>query len=177
MKQIIVSLAILFTLVGCAPKMGKDILIEHEGSVRLESSGSEVLLGILTMFGVRSDKEQIKIATDIKITNRWHSDITIISLDYALSDEKGVLAKGEAKIDASKPMIVCVGDQKLVPLEFKIDTENMKLSRIKGVFQSNHAMFLKGKAVLMVWGVKKEYPFERDVTKHLAQLISNIKPG
>ncbi len=164
MKLLVLILAALL-IGGCTPKMGKDIIIEPQGNLRLESSKAEAIVGVLALLGLPSENDQIRLGTDLKIINKWHSDIKIISLTYALSDEKGVISEGEAKTNLTKPLVVASGAEKLLPLEFRIAMKQLNSSRIIGILESKRKLFVKGEAVLEIWGVQKKYPFEKEATK------------
>lgn len=169
MKPLVLILA-AFLIGGCAPKMGKDIIIEPQGNLRWESSNAEMMIGVLALLGIPSEKDQIRLGTDLKILNKWHSDIKIISLTYALSDEKGVITEGEAK-NLAKPLVVASGSEKLLPLEFRIEMKRLDTSRVIGILESKRKIVVKGEAVLEVWGVQRKYPFEKEATKTVQKAI------
>ena len=173
MKKLFLFSALLFLLSGCAPKIGKDIFIEPEGNVRLENSGTEVMLGVLALLGVPVENEAIRIGTDVKVLNKWHSDITVIALNYTLNDDKEIIAKGEAKKESNKPLVIASGTQKSVPLEFRIETERLNSSRVLGIVQSKRKLLIKGEAVIEVWGIQRHYPFEKEVTKSIQKALKD----
>ncbi len=172
MKQLTVLLLLASIFVGCAPKMGKDIFIEQAGDVRLESSGNDILLGFLALIGPTGKKDGIKIATDVKITNRWHSDIILHSLKYSLGDNNSSVAQGEIKADATKKVIFISGKEKIIPLEFRIELSKESLTYLYGAVQSKRKIFLKGEVAVEVWGVQKHYNFKEDVTARLSKEIN-----
>lgn len=169
MKQLITILLLMSVFVGCAPKMGKDIFIEPAGDVRLESSGSDILLGFMALIGSKENKEGIKIVTDVKVTNRWHSDITLHSLKYKLGDDNSSVAQGEIKYDITKKSVFASGKEKIVPLELRVDLNKASIIQLYGVMQSKRKIFLKGEIVVEVWGVEKHYDFKEDVTARLSK--------
>lgn len=153
--------------------MGKDILITPEGNLRLENSGSEVMMGVLALLGVPVEKGIIRIGTDVKVINKWHSDIRVIALNYTLDDEKGILARGETKHEKTKPFTIASDTQKNIPLEFCIETEQLNSSRILGIVQSKRKLFVRGEAVIEVWGIEHHYPFEKEVTKLIQKALKD----
>ena len=172
MKQIIVALVIIFTFVGCTPKMGKDIFIEPAGDLRLESSGSDIFLGFLALVGSKENRDGIRVTTDVKVTNKWHSDITLHSLKYRLTDDNSSVAEGEIKYDITKKSVFVSGKEKIIPLEFRIDLNKATLTHLYGVMQSKRKIFLKGEIVVEVWGVEKRYEFKEDVTIRLSKAMN-----
>ena len=169
MKQVLTILLLMSIFVGCTPKMGKDIFIEPAGDVRLESSGSDILLGFMALVNSKENKEGIRIATDVKITNKWHSDITLRSLKYKLGDDNSSVGQGEIKPDATKKTIFASGKEKVIPLEFRIDLNKASMTHLYAVMQSKQKIFLKGEIVVEVWGVEKRYNFKEDVTARLSK--------
>lgn len=169
MKFVVLVLAALL-IGGCAPKMGKDIIIEPQGNLRWESSNAEMIIGVLALLGIPSEKDQIRLGTDLKIINKWHSDIKVISLTYALSDEKGVITDGEAK-NLTKPLVVASGAETLLPLEFRVEMKRLNSSRIIGILESKRKIVVKGEAVLEIWGIQHKYPFEKEATKIVQKAI------
>lgn len=163
-KYIAVAVAALL-LGGCAPKMGKDIMIEPEGSLRLENTGVDVLLGVLSLFGAPVGKEPIRIGTDLKITNHWHSELKLVSLTYALQEGDDVFAEGNGKIGEEGFVLVSVGEEKKLPLVLKIDPESLTPERLAGIYQGRRKLTLKGDLVVEVWGWRKHYRFEKEATK------------
>ena len=169
--KIFVFIAAIILFAGCAPKMGKDIIVEPQGNIRLESSKTDAIVGVLTLLGLPSENNLIRIGSDLKITNKWHSDIKIIALTYTLSDEQGTITEGEAKTDLTKPLIVSSGSEKIVPLEFRIEMKRLNSNRIIGILESKRKLMVKGNAVLEVWGIQHTYPFEKEATKVVQKAI------
>jgi hypothetical protein len=165
MKKYVSIGATALLLIGCAPKMGEDILIQPEGNVRLESSSNAVMLGVLALIGAPVERGAICIGTDVKVINKWHSDITLVSLDYTLRDGEETIAQGEAKTELLKPLVIASGTQKIIPLTFRIEPERLTPNRILGIVQSKRKLIVKGDAVIKVWGMEKHYPFEKETTK------------
>jgi hypothetical protein len=173
MKNSLILFLLMLLIGGCAPKMGRDIVIEPVGNLRLANSESEVMLGVLAILGVPVENGTIRIGTDVRVNNKWHSDITIVSLDYTLNDGKEIIAIGEVKKDDVKPLIVSSGVQKNIPLEFRIDTNRLNTNRVLGIIQSKRKLLVKGKALIKVWGIEKEYPFEKEVTKLVQKALKD----
>lgn len=165
MKKQFLFIGMVLLFSGCAPKMGEDIVIEPSGNVRLESSGNEVVLGVLALLGSPVGDGVIRIGTDVKVTNKWHSDVKVIALDYTLNDANEVIARGEVKKENSAALMVASGNYKNIPLQFRIEPKKLDSKRIMGIVQSKRKLLVKGKAVIAVWGVEREYPFEKEVTK------------
>lgn len=173
MKKGVLIVSLLLLLGGCAPKMGEDIFITPEGNLRMENSGSEVMLGVLALLGVPVENEAIRIGTDVKVLNKWHSNITVVALDYTLNDGNEVIALGEVKKEGAKTFIVVSGDQKMIPLQFRIDPKKLDSKRVLGILQSKRKLVVKGKAVIEVWGIEREYPFEKEVTKLIQKALKD----
>lgn len=165
MKRAVLFVGMIFLLGGCAPKMGKDIMIEPSANIRLESSGHEVVLGVLALLGSPVGEGMIRIGTDVKVINKWHSDVKVIALDYTLNDGNEVIAQGEVKKGNAATLLVASGNQKTIPLQFRIEPKKMDSKRILGIVESKRKLLVKGKAVIEVWGIEREYPFEKEVSK------------
>lgn len=169
-KQCLILLAGLL-IGGCAPKIGQDILIEPQGNIRFENSGSQIMMGILTLLGVGNEKEPLRLGSDLKVTNKWHSDLKLISLTYTLEDENEEIVKGEAIIEKNKSIVVESGKDKIIPLVFAIDSKSLNSNRMIGIFQSKRKLILRGDAVIEVWGIQHHYPFEKEVTKLIVKAL------
>jgi hypothetical protein len=157
---------------GCvAPKIGEDILIEPQGNIRFENSGSQIVVGILTLLGIGGEHQPFRLGSDLKVINKWHSDMKLISLTYTLQDEKEGILKGEAIIDKNKSMVVESGQEKMIPLVFVIDPKSLDTNRVIGIFQSKRKLILRGDAVIEVWGIQHHYPFEKEVTKLIVKAL------
>lgn len=164
MKQIVILIAILGWLSGCAPKMGKDVLIEPSGHLRWENTKSEVALGILSLLGGSSDHEAIRIGTDATITNRWHSELKLKSFTYALIEGKQTLAHGSACINGDKGFSVAPNTQRVLPLTIEIDPKHITFNRVVSIMQEKSKLTLNGEAVVEVWGIEYRYAFSKDAT-------------
>ena len=171
--KIFFNILIIGVLIGgCAtPKIGKDILIEPQGNIRFENSGSQIMLGLLTLLGVGNGHEALRLGSDLKVINKWHSDMKLISLNYTLQDEKEGLVTGEAIIDKNKSILIESGKEKIIPLVFSIDPKSLDTNRIIGIFQSKRKLILKGDALIEVWGIQYRYPFEKEVTKMVVKAL------
>lgn len=165
MKNIATIALAALLMNGCTPKMGEDIRIEPQGNLRWENSGSEVVLGIFSLLGASVEKEEIRIGTDLKVLNQWHSDIKVVSLTYALSEENEQFADGEAKRSATAPIVIGSGEEKIIPLILRVDPKRLSVNRLLSLIQSKRHLMIKGDAVIEVWGIQKHYPFEKEVTK------------
>ncbi|MDD5159323.1 MAG: hypothetical protein PHI47_04680 [Sulfuricurvum sp.] len=176
MKNIFVFVVLLLLVGGCAtPKIGEDILIEPQGNIRFENSGSELVMGILTLLGVGDENQPIRLGSDLKVINKWHSNLKLVSLTYRLEDEKEGIIKGEAAIGKNNPIVIESGKEKMIPLVFTIDPKSLDSKRMMGIIQSKHKLILKGDAVIEVWGIQHHYPFEKDSTKLIQKAL--IKGG
>lgn len=174
MKPIFLLALSAFLIGGCAPKIGQDILIEPQGNVRWENSQTEMILGVLSLLGVPTKQGDIRLGSDLKLLNKWHSDIKIVSLTYTLEDDKEVIARGEANTGTSKSILVPSGTQKIVPLEFRIDPKRLTDNRILGILQSKHKLFVKGEAVIEVWGIEKHHTFKKEVTSVVQKALKGV---
>ncbi len=159
---------------GCTPKMGEDILIEPQGNVRWESSQTEAVLGVLSLLGVSTTPAQIRLGSDLKLRNKWHSDITVVSLEYTLSDGKEIIARGEAKQEGGRGFILASGSEKTLPLEFRISTEHLNNNRILSLLQAKKKLFIRGEAVVKIWGIEKRHPFEKEVTQLISKALKGV---
>ena len=164
MKQILILIGIFGLLSGCAPKMGKDIIIEPSGYLRWENSKSEVALGILSLLGGASDREAIRIGTDVKITNDWHSEMKLKLFTYVLIEGKETLAHGSACINGDQGFSVAPKTQRVLPLTIEIDPKYITFNRVVNIMQEKSKLTLNGEAVVEVWGMEYCYSFSKDAT-------------
>lgn len=164
MKAFLLLSIILGLFSGCAPKMGKDVLIEPSGHLRWENSKSEVALGILSLLGGFSDHEAIRIGTDVTITNRWHSEMKLKSFTYALIEGKQALANGSACINGDEGFSVAPNTQRVLPLTIEIDPKYITFNRVVSIIQEKSKLTLNGEAVVEVWGMEYRYTFSKDAT-------------
>lgn len=174
MKRWIPIAIAAFLLGGCAPKVGKDILIEPQGNIRWENTQAEMVLGVLSLLGVPTKQGDIRLGSDLKFTNKWHSDIKLLSLTYSLNDGSDVIARGQADTGAAKAITIVSGSQKTIPLEFRIDPKQLTESRILGVLKSKRKLLVKGEAVIEVWGIEKHHPFEKEVTSIVRKALKGV---
>jgi hypothetical protein len=175
MKKYFMGLLLVALLVtGCTPKIGEDILIEPQGNIRFDSSGPQMVMGILTLLGIGDEKGRLRLGSDLKVVNRWHSDLKLVSLTYSLDDGKESLAKGEALINKHKPMVVESGKEKIIPLLFSIDPKGLENNRVVGVLQGKRKLMLRGDIVVEVWGIQKHYPFEKEATKLVQKALNGV---
>lgn len=101
MKKLYI-LILLLIFQGCAPKLGKDILINIDKSnISLDSSKTEVTMTLMSFAGVPFDKNNIKLSGILNIENKWWRDIEVKSIKYSLFQNETLLAHGQAKIDQS----------------------------------------------------------------------------
>lgn len=164
MKVYLYLIALLIVIGGCAPKMGKDIIIEPSGHLRWENSKSEVALGILSLLGGPSDREAIRIGTDVKITNQWHSEMKLKSFTYALIEGKATLAHGSACINGDQGFSVVSNTKRVLPLTIEIDSKYITLNRVVSIMQEKSKLTLNGEAIVEVWGMEYRYAFSKDAT-------------
>lgn len=169
-KTIAITLAAVL-IGGCAPKMGEEILVEPEGTLRLENTGVDVLLGVLSLLGAPVGKEPIRIGTDLRITNKWHSELKLVSLNYTLSEGNEVFAEGNGKIGKEGFVYVPAGEEKILPLVLKIDPERLNPERLAGIYQGKRKLTLKGDLVVEVWGWRKHYRFEKEASKLIEKAL------
>lgn len=174
MKNSFLIVMAVFLLGGCTPKIGEDILIEPQGNIRWENSQTDVMLGVLSLLGISTKSGEIRLGSDLKVINNWHSDLKILSLDYTLSDGKEVIAQGEAKKEGLKPFLISSGAQKSIPLEFRIDTKQLNSNRVLGILQSKRKLFVRGEAIIEIWGMEKHYRFEKEVTTVIQKALNGV---
>lgn len=178
MKLFIILILVVGFLGGCAPKMGKDVLIEPSGHLRWENTKSEVVLGIFSLLGGSADREAIRIGTDATITNRWHSELKLKSFTYALIEDKQTLAHGSACINGDKGFSVAPNTQRVLPLTIEIDPKYITFNRVVTIMQEKSKLTLSGEAIVEVWGMEYRYAFSKDATllinKALNKKLTNI---
>lgn len=174
MKRSLSLFAIGLLIAGCAPKMGKDILIEPQGNIRWENSQAEVMLGVLSLLGVSTKSGEIRLGSDLLVSNKWHSDIKVVSLKYTLNDGKEMIAQGEMNTVGSKTIVIPSGAQSSIPLSFRIDTKQLNSTRFLGILQSKRKLYVRGEAVIEVWGIEKHHPFEKEVTAVIQKALSGV---
>lgn len=175
MKQFLVLMVILGLLGGCAPKMGKDVLIEPSGHLRWENSKSEVALGILSLLGGSSDREAIRIGTDVTITNRWHSEMKLRSFTYTLTEGKQTLANGSACVNGVSGFRVAPDTQRVLPLSIEVDPKYITFNRVVAIMQEKSKLIISGEAVVEVWGMEYHYAFSRDATLLIHKALNGKK--
>lgn len=164
MKKFFLLAVILLLSSGCAPKMGKDVLIEPSGHLRWENTKSEVAMGILSLLGGPADREAIRIGTDVTITNRWHSEMKLKSFTYVLTEGKQSLAHGLASINGTSGFSVAPNTQRVLPLTIEIDPKHITFNRVIGIIQEKNKLTISGEAVVEVWGIEYHYAFSKDAT-------------
>jgi hypothetical protein len=174
MKKFLIFSLILGFLSGCTPKMGKDILIEPSGHLRLENTKSEVVLGILSLLGASTDREAIRIGTDVNITNRWHSELKLKSFTYTLVEGKETLAHGSACINGDKGFSVAPNTQRVLPLRIEIDSKYITFNRVVTIIQEKGKLTLNGEAVVEVWGMEYHYTFTKDATLLIHKALNKV---
>lgn len=174
MKKILTVALIAFLLGGCAPKLGKDIFIEPAGNIRWENTQAEMIMGVLSLLGVPTKQGDIRLGSDLKLVNKWHSDIKLVSLTYTLADGKDIIARGQADTGISKSIVIVSGSQKIIPLEFRVDPKQLTDSRILGVLQSKRKLLVKGEAVIEVWGIEKRHTFEKEITSAVQKALKGV---
>ncbi|OYZ65557.1 MAG: hypothetical protein B7Y17_03265 [Sulfuricurvum sp. 24-42-5] len=175
MKNFLLLTVILLLLSGCAPKMGKDVLIEPSGHLRWENTKSEVVLGILSLLGGSADREAIRIGTDVTISNRWHSELKLKSFTYVLIEGKETLAHGSARISGDKGFSVAPNEQRVLPLAIEIDSKYITFDRVVKIMQEKSKLTFNGVAVVEVWGVEYNYAFSKDATLLIHKALNGKK--
>jgi LEA14-like dessication related protein len=174
MKSYGIIIAVMVLLGGCAPKMGKDIIIEPSGHLRWENTKSEVMLGLLSLLGGPADKEMIRIGTDVTIINRWHSAMKLKSFTYTLADEQKTLASGSACVN-EKGFVVEANTKRSLALVLEIDLHNITMNRLIAIVQEKSKMSLRGEAVVEVWGLEYRYAFTKDATLLITKALNARK--
>lgn len=167
---------LVLILVGCAPKMGKDIIIEPQGTIRLESSQSDVALEILSAIGLVSSGNGIRLGSDLKIINHWKSDITLRSLSYALADAHEEFARGEVTLDDNKPIVVASNSEQNIPISLLIEPSKLSIGQIEKILASKQPLFIRGSATIQVWGISHSYVFDKEIGKYLAKALTDRIP-
>lgn len=174
MKKFLSLVTAAFLIGGCAPKIGEEILIEPEGTLRLENTGAEVILGVLSLLGAPVGKEPIRIGTDLRVTNNWHSELKLVSLTYTLKEGDEVFAEGNGKIGEKGFVVVPVGGEKTLPLVLKIEPDRFTPQRLEGIYRGKRKLTLQGDLVVEVWGWKRHYRFEKEATKVVEKALKRV---
>ncbi|MDP3119725.1 MAG: hypothetical protein Q8N01_04850 [Sulfuricurvum sp.] len=175
MKNFLLLAVILLLSSGCAPKMGKDVLIEPSGHLRWENTKSEVALGILSLLGGPADREVIRIGTDVTISNRWHTEMKLKSFTYVLTEGKQNLAHGLASINGMSGFSVAPNTQRVLPLTIEIDPKYITFNRMIGILQEKNKLTISGEAVVEVWGIEYRYAFSKDATLLIHKALNGKK--
>ena len=170
MIKLLVICSLVSIFAGCTPKVGKEIFIEPQGNLRWESSQTDAVLGVLSLLGISAKNGEIALGTDVAFINRWHSDIVIRSLTYTLTDTKTIVAAGEIK----GPYRIASGGEQTIPVVFRIETNHLNDKRILSLIRSQHKLFIRGEALIEVWGIEKRYPFEKEVGKALQKRLTGV---
>ena len=176
MKKILFLTPLVLILVGCAPKMGKDIIIEPQGTIRLESSQEDIALELLSAIGLVSSGNGIRLGSDVKIINHWKSDITLRSLSYALADSHEEFACGEVTLDDNKPIVVASNSEQNIPITLLIDPSKLSVGQIEKILASKQPLFIRGSATIQVWGIPHRYVFDKEIGKYLAKTLTDRVP-
>lgn len=172
-KKIFTMSALVFILGGCAPKLGEDIIIEPQGTLRLESSKVDIALEILSAMGLSSSGNGIRLGSDVKIINHWTSDITLRSLTYSLADTHEEFASGEVTLDAKKPIVIASNAERNIPLTLLIEPSKLSMGQISKMVESKQPLYLRGSAVISVWGIPHRYVFDKEISKYLAKALTD----
>ena len=160
MKLLVITLiAALFA--GCMPKLGKDILIEPQKNIIIKSSKSDMARGLFSVFGIGSTN--IKIATDVKVTNNSNSNITIKKLSYVIKQESKTIATGELK-DA---VLVESKRQNNISLPLDINISQLSLSDILGT--NKKTLTIEGDATLEFWWMEHHKHFSEKLSMEKKQ--------
>lgn len=166
MRYILIVLMGLF-VAGCAPKLGEDIIIKPEGKVYLEQSKTEVAKNLINWVSGSKAKNEILLKSHIKIENKWHSDISLVSLDCDLVEKNRVLVKTKMKKDPSGMATIKSGGSKIIPLFFNVDMNSVNFDHIMALIQKNtFFMQLKGVAVVNLYGI--------DITKEFTKEVDDL---
>lgn len=154
--------------------MGKDVLIEPVGNVRLENTPAEIAVGLLSLLG-SDQKALIRLGSDVKIINRWHASLTLKSLTYELVDGHNVIASGRAKLNSSQALVIPSQSERSVPILLQIDTDPKHLQRLVALVEGKRSLKIRGEAVVEVWGTDWHYPFEKDSSAVLAKAFGKFR--
>lgn len=177
MKTIPFLIAVLVILSGCAPKLGEDLLIEPQGTLRLESSKADIAMEILSAIGLPASRKGIRVGSDVKIINHWKSDITLRSLTYTLTDTHQDFASGEAALEGAAPIVIAANSEKIIPLTLLIEPSKLSTEQFLELLDSKHALHLQGSAVISVWGIPHRYTFDKDIGKYLTKKLTEKIPN
>ncbi|MFZ3053814.1 MAG: hypothetical protein WA099_10430 [Sulfuricurvum sp.] len=176
MKKIYLLLPLIFILVGCAPKMGEDIIIEPQGNIRLESSKADIALELLSVIGLRTSSNGIRLGSDVKIINHWMYDITLRSLSYTLSDSREEFAYGEVILDGKKPMVIASNSEQNIPITLLVEPAKISIGRIEKILASKEPLYIRGVATIQVWGISHSYAFDKEISKYIAKALNERIP-
>jgi len=171
-KKILILITLIFLLDGCVPKMGEDIMIEPQGTLRLESSKVDIALEILSAMGLPTSGNGIRLGSDVKIINHWTSDITLRSLTYSLADSHEEFASGEVTLDAKQPIVIASNSEKNIPITLLIEPSKLSMGQISKMVESKQPLYLRGSVVISVWGIPHRYVFDKEISKYLAKALA-----
>lgn len=157
--------------------MGKDIIIEPQGNIRLESSKADIALEILSVIGLRTSSNGIRLGSDVKIINHWMNDITLHSLSYTLVDsQEEEFAHGEVILDGKKPMVIASNSEQNIPITLLVEPSKISIGRIEKILASKQPLYIRGSATIQVWGISHSYAFDKEISKYIAKALSDRIP-
>ncbi len=156
--------------------MGKDIIIEPQGTIRLESSKADIAMEILSVIGLRTSSNGIRLGSDVKIINHWMSDITLRSLSYVLADSHEEFAHGEVIIDEKKPIVIASSSEQNIPITLLVDPSKLSIGRIDKILASKQPLYIRGSATIQVWGISHCYVFDKEISKYIAKALNDKNP-
>lgn len=165
MKKIFFLIPLIFIFIGCAPKMGEDIIIEPQGTIRLESSKADIALEILSVIGLRISSNGIRLGSDVKIINHWMSDITLRSLSYTLADSHEEFAHGEVILNDKMPIVIASSSEQNIPISLLVEPSKLSIGRIDKILAAKQPLFIRGSATIQVWGISHRYVFDKEINR------------
>lgn len=155
MKPLIITF-LTITFLGCTPKIGKDILIEPQKNIIIKSSKSDMARGLFSAFGIGNTN--IKVATDVKVTNNSSSDITIKKLNYAIKQESRTIATGELK----GAVLVASKTQNSISLPLDINTSQLSFGDLFGT--NKKELTIDGDAIFEFWWMEHHKNFSEKLS-------------
>lgn len=161
MKKLYILLLLLI-FQGCAPKLGKDIIINIDKSkITLDSSKTEVSMTIMSFIGLPFDKNNIKLSGILNIENKWWKDIEVKSINYSLIQDGTLLAHGQNKLN--KSFVLTAGTKNEIPLILEIDTKNITPTKMIKRLTNYEKLEIEGTVVIIIFGKEIETKFKNKI--------------
>jgi hypothetical protein len=164
MKKLLILPVLLILIQGCAPKLGKDIIVGVDPkNTKIETSTIELTTNLVSFLGANTSKTPIKISGFLNIENHWWKSFEVKTISYEMLQDDEVIAKGNAKIEGS--VTVDSGEKKHIPLVFIIDTKSLTSAKMAKRLMNKDNLELQGTVVVSVLGKDIESKFKNKLNK------------